>query len=114
MASPYTGVFEPSQDQGFLLPLMPNKAILCYIWGWSYGSLQVLSLLGWWFSPWKLWEVWLVDNVLPVGCKPLQLFPPLLVSTLSFLYVLLRVGCIWSLTQSVNSFSDTSLYVPHT
>ena len=24
-----------SQDQGLLLPLMPHKAILCYIYGWS-------------------------------------------------------------------------------
>jgi hypothetical protein len=28
---------EPSQDQGPLLPLMPNKAILCYICNWNHG-----------------------------------------------------------------------------
>jgi hypothetical protein len=33
-----------------LLPLMPSKAILCYICGWSHGSL-----LDWWFSPWEFW-----------------------------------------------------------
>ena len=37
---------EPSEDRGPLLPLMPNKAILCYIWGWRHGSLHVYSLVG--------------------------------------------------------------------
>jgi hypothetical protein len=37
---------EPSQEQGALLPLMPNKAILCYICFWSHGSLHVYSLIG--------------------------------------------------------------------
>jgi hypothetical protein len=37
---------EPSQDQGTLLTLMPNKVILCYICGWSHGSLHVYSLIG--------------------------------------------------------------------
>ena len=49
----------PSQDQWPLLPLMPNKAILCYICDWSHGST-----FDWWFSPWELWEVWLIDIVL--------------------------------------------------
>jgi len=35
---------EPSQDQGLLLLLMPDNAILCYICGWSPGSLHVYSL----------------------------------------------------------------------
>jgi hypothetical protein len=41
-------------------------------------------LLGWWFSPWKLWELWLVDIVvMPMGLKTpsapsvLSLIPPL-------------------------------------
>jgi hypothetical protein len=34
LAFPYTvASIEPSQDQGPLLPLMPDKAILCYIYG---------------------------------------------------------------------------------
>jgi hypothetical protein len=33
-------------DQGSLLPLMPNKAILYYIYGWSHGSLNVYSFVG--------------------------------------------------------------------
>jgi hypothetical protein len=48
---PYLGIplqwdIEPSQDQGPLLPLMSNKAILCYICSWSSGSLHVYSLVG--------------------------------------------------------------------
>ena len=35
-----------SLDQGSLLPLTPNKAILCYICGCSHGSLHVYSLVG--------------------------------------------------------------------
>ena len=38
-----------------------DKAILCYICGWSHGSLHVYSR--WWFSPWELWGNWLVDIV---------------------------------------------------
>jgi hypothetical protein len=41
----YWGI-QPSQDQGPLLPMMPKKAILCYICGWSHGSLHVYSLVG--------------------------------------------------------------------
>jgi hypothetical protein len=41
----YCGI-EPSQDQGPLLPLMTDKAILCYICGWRHGSLHVCSLVG--------------------------------------------------------------------
>jgi hypothetical protein len=34
------------QAQGPLLPLMSNKAILCYICNWSHASLHVYSLFG--------------------------------------------------------------------
>jgi hypothetical protein len=37
---------EPSQYQGPLLLLMPKKAILCYMWDWSHGSLHVYTLVG--------------------------------------------------------------------
>ena len=37
---------KPSQDQEFLLPLMPDKEIFCYTCSWSQGSLQVYSLVG--------------------------------------------------------------------
>jgi hypothetical protein len=39
------GIKHP-QDQGLLLSLMPDKAILCYICSWSCGSLHVYSLVG--------------------------------------------------------------------
>jgi hypothetical protein len=70
---------ESSQDQGQLLSSMPNKAILCYICGWSHGSL-----FGWWFSLCELWGFWLVDIAfLPMGLQTssapslLSLTPPL-------------------------------------
>lgn len=34
-----------SQDQGPLLPLMPNEAILCYIGSWSHWLLHVYTLV---------------------------------------------------------------------
>ena len=37
---------EPSQNQDAPLPLMPDKAILCYICSWSHGSLSIYSLVG--------------------------------------------------------------------
>jgi hypothetical protein len=64
---------KPSQDQGTLFPLMSNKAILCYICGWSHGSLHVYSLVGGGLVPGRSWGfVWLMLSFL-WGCKPLQL-----------------------------------------
>ena len=39
---------EPPQDQGPPLPLIPDKAILCYVYSWSHGSplFPVYSLAG--------------------------------------------------------------------
>jgi len=34
---------DPSQDQRPSLPLMPDKAILCYICSWSHGLIHVYS-----------------------------------------------------------------------
>jgi hypothetical protein len=45
LAFPTLGHQTP-QDQGWLLPLIPNKAILCYICSWSHGFLHVYSLVG--------------------------------------------------------------------
>jgi hypothetical protein len=58
---------KPLQDQGPSLPLMSDKIILCYIYSWSYWSLQVYS--DWWFSLRELWVVQLVDIVLPMGLQ---------------------------------------------
>ena len=42
---PLSWVIKPPQDQGAPLPVMPDKAILCYISSWSHGSPHVYSLL---------------------------------------------------------------------
>jgi hypothetical protein len=70
---------EPSQNQGPLLPLMSDKIFLCYICSWSHGSLHLYSLVGS-FVPWSSGGVWLVDIVLPKGCKPLQLLQAILLT----------------------------------
>jgi hypothetical protein len=46
LALTFAYTVEPSQDQGPLFPLISNKVILCYICGWSHGSLHVCSLVG--------------------------------------------------------------------
>jgi hypothetical protein len=69
--SPYTGASKSSQDQGPLLPLMPYKAILCCICGWSHAYSLVGGLVpgssgggpGWLILLFFLWD-----------CKPLQIF----------------------------------------
>jgi len=67
---PYTGGVQVWQDQGFLLPSVPNKAILCYICSWSHGSVHVYSWDGG-LVPGS--SVWLALLFL-WGYKPLQLF----------------------------------------
>ena len=37
---------KPPKDQGPPHPLMPDKAIHCYMCSWSHGSLHVYSLVG--------------------------------------------------------------------
>jgi hypothetical protein len=71
---PYPGIpphwgIEPSQDQGPLLLLMSNKAILCYICRWSHRFLHVYSFVG--DLALRALVGWFV--VLPMDCKPLQL-----------------------------------------
>jgi hypothetical protein len=57
---PLQWVSEPSQEQGPLLPLMSDKAILYYIFSWSTW-LPPCVLFGLWFSPWELWvSGWLI------------------------------------------------------
>jgi hypothetical protein len=69
---------EPPQDQGPLLPLISNKAILCHIHSWSHGSLHVYSLVG---DPvLELLGIWPVDTVAPFTelQSPLDSFQSLL------------------------------------
>jgi hypothetical protein len=64
-----------SQDQGpLLLLLIPDNAILCYICGWSHGSLHVYSLVGGLVPGSSGGSVWLILLFFLWGCQPLQLF----------------------------------------
>jgi hypothetical protein len=64
---------KPSQDQGPLLSLMSNKAILCYIFGWRYEPLLVYSLVSGLVPGNSGVTGWLILLFLLWGCKPLQL-----------------------------------------
>ena len=69
----YWGI-EPLQDQGPLLPLMTDQAILSYICSQSHQSPCVF--FGWWVSPRELWGYWLVHIVVPpMGLQLLHLMP---------------------------------------
>jgi hypothetical protein len=57
-----------SQDQRPPLPLMPNKAILCYICIWSHGSLFVYSLVDGLVPGSSRWSGWLILLVFPWAC----------------------------------------------
>jgi hypothetical protein len=64
--------FEPSQDEGPLLPLMFKKAILCFICGWSHGSLLVYSLAGGLVPGTSGGSGWLTLLFFLWDCKPLH------------------------------------------
>ena len=68
---------EPSQG-GPLHPLMPDKVILCYLCGWSHGSLHMYSLVGGLVTGSSGESSsgvsgWLILLFFLWGCKPLQL-----------------------------------------
>jgi hypothetical protein len=60
------------QDQGPPIPLMPNKAILCYICIWSNGSLHVYPLVGGLVIGNSGGSGWLILMFFLWGCKFLQ------------------------------------------
>ena len=99
LPTPHPGIrlhwgIEPSHNQGPLLSLMSNKAILYCICGWSHGSFHVYSFVGD-LVPGSS-GIWLVDIVvLPMGCKPLQLLQSCYVSNSSIKDPVLSpmVGC---------------------
>jgi hypothetical protein len=62
---------KPPQDQGFPLPLLLGKAILCYI------CIPRGALLGWWSSLWENWVVRPAYIALPLGLQSLST-PPVL------------------------------------
>ena len=64
---------EATLGQEPFLPLMSNKAILCYICGWRHGSLHVYSLVGG-LVPWSLRGTgWFILLFILWGCEPHQL-----------------------------------------
>jgi hypothetical protein len=63
---------EPSQDRVSPLPLMPYKAILCYICGCSHGSFHVCSFLGSLVPRSSRGSRWLILWFFLWGCKTLQ------------------------------------------
>ena len=65
-----------SQDQGPLLPLVSDQAILCYIFDWSYGSLHVYSLVGGLVPGSSGRFGWFIFLFLLWGCKPFGSFSP--------------------------------------
>ena len=69
----YWGI-EPPQDQEPLLPLMSDKAILCYISSCSHGALHVYSLVGRLVPGSSRGSGWLKLLFLLWGCKALQGF----------------------------------------
>jgi hypothetical protein len=83
LATPFSGGIKPPQDQEPPLPLMPDKAVLCYICSGSHGPAHVYTLVGG-LVPGSSGGVWLVDIVvLPMGMQTpsapsvLPLIPPL-------------------------------------
>ena len=67
---------EPSWHQGLLLPLMSNKAILCYICSWSHGSLHVYAFVSGLFPESTGGTGRFILLFLLWGCKVLKLFGP--------------------------------------
>ena len=61
---------EPSRDQGPLLPLIPDKAILCYICSWSHESLHAYSLVGSLVPGSSEGSGWLILLFFLWGCRP--------------------------------------------
>jgi hypothetical protein len=68
----YWGI-EPLQNQESLLLLIPDNIILCYIWGWSHGSLHVYSLVDDLVPRISGCTDWFILLFLLWGCKPLHL-----------------------------------------
>jgi hypothetical protein len=64
---------KPSEDLGPLLPLISDKAILCYIYGWSHGFLKVYSLVGGLDPGSSRSSGWLILFFILWGFKALQL-----------------------------------------
>jgi hypothetical protein len=67
------GAWSLHRIKGFPSHLIPDKAILCYICGWSHGYLHVYSLVGGLVPGRSGGSGWLILLFFLWGCKPLQL-----------------------------------------
>jgi hypothetical protein len=73
---------------------------------WLEPWVPPCVLFNWWFSPWELWKVWLVDVVvLPMGLQTLS--APLVLS-LIFLVVSLAFN-VWAISPAPSILSLTPL-----
>jgi hypothetical protein len=84
---------EPSQDQGPLLPLMPDKAILCSICSWNHGPPHVYSLLGGLVPGSSRGTGWLILLFFLWGCRPFSSFSPFSNSSTGDPVLSSMVGC---------------------
>ena len=64
---------KPSRNLVPPLPLMQDKATLCYICSWSHGSLHMYSLVGVLVPGSSGVSGWLISLLFLWSCKPLQL-----------------------------------------
>jgi hypothetical protein len=69
---PSIPLFKLPQDQGAPLPLMPDKAILCYTCVGSHGSHHVYTLIGGLVPERFAVSGWLILLFFLWGCKLLQ------------------------------------------
>ena len=83
---------------------MPDKAILCYISSWNHGSLPLWL----WVSPWELWGIWLVDNVV-FSNKVANPFISFRLSPTSSIGVPI---CVWLLASSFSIYIGQDLVEP--
>jgi len=82
---------KPSQEQGPPLPVMSDKAILCNICSWSYGSLQVDSLVGGLVPGSSEGSGWLILLFFRWGGKPFSSFSPFSNSSIGVLVLRLAI-----------------------
>jgi len=83
---------KPWQDQGHLLPLVPEKDILCFICRWSHRLILVYSWDGCLVHGISRAGVWLVDIVLLMGWQTPSTTSVL--SVTSLFGTLLAVQCL--------------------
>ena len=87
---------EPSRDQGPVLPLIPDKAIFCYICSWSHGSLHVYSFVDGLVTGSSGSSGWLIMLFFLWGCRSLQLGSHINILKVKILEKLLIFNSIFS------------------